>query len=194
MPVPSSVVTKSSARIGSRPARGPGRRRSDPRSRRSAPPARSPENRSSDLRPLAEHRLRRGPPRAQTSHPRPAPARTSPCGETATATLPGSVHGVVVHTSSSSSPARATAQLQEHARVDHVLVAERHLVRGQRRLAARAVRHDLVPLIQQPPLGRSARAPTTPTRCSSRPACGRRRRGRARSRSARSGGSTPPGT
>ena len=37
-----------------------------------------------------------------------------------------------------------------HRRVDHVLVAVRHLVRGERGAAARAVGHDLVALGQQP--------------------------------------------
>ena len=40
-------------------------------------------------------------------------------------------------------------QLQIDARVDHVAVAERHLVRGQRGLAARAVGDDPVALVQQ---------------------------------------------
>ncbi len=40
-------------------------------------------------------------------------------------------------------------ELQEHALIDDVLVAERDLVRGQRRLAARAVGDDLLPLVEQ---------------------------------------------
>ena len=41
-------------------------------------------------------------------------------------------------------------EAHEHRRLLHVLVSLRDLVRGERRPAARAVGHDLVPLIQQP--------------------------------------------
>ncbi len=43
----------------------------------------------------------------------------------------------------------ADGQLQVDARIDDVLVALRDLVRGERRLAARAVRADLVALVEQ---------------------------------------------
>ena len=41
-------------------------------------------------------------------------------------------------------------QAHVDARIDHVLVAEGHLVTGERRAAARAVGHDLVALVEQP--------------------------------------------
>ena len=48
--------------------------------------------------------------------------------------------------------ARLVMQREAHegAQIDHVLVAQRDLVRRQRRAAARAVGHDLVALVQQP--------------------------------------------
>ena len=75
---------------------------------------------------------------------------------TATATFPGSVHGVVVHTSSFSwrrpaTPVSCGPDRRSYTR-RHVLVAERDLVGGERGLAARAVGDDLVALVQQPPL------------------------------------------
>src|ERR1039458_9208963 len=42
-------------------------------------------------------------------------------------------------------------QPQIHRPIDNVLISECDLVRGQRRLTPGAVRHDLVPLIQEPP-------------------------------------------
>ena len=84
-------------------------------------------------------------------------------------------------------------QLHVHARVDHVAIAECDLVRGQRGLAAGAVRDDLAPLVEQPPLVDLRERPPDGLDVALIQRAVRRARDRPRTRSARSAGPTPSG-
>jgi len=94
---------------------------------------------------------------------RPSFARTteySRSARAATSRFAGSVHGVVVQTRSSRcSPAGPSSGKRTVRGVGGLMVPLRDFVRGERGLAARAVREHIVPLLEEPPVEQRLQGP-----------------------------------
>ena len=88
----------------------------------------------------------------------------STSGWAATATLPGSVQGVVVHTSREVPGSSTSGMRTKTDGSIRLVIPQGHLMVGERRSAARAVGHHFISLVEQVPCPKKSLRSTTPIR------------------------------